>query len=182
MHIGEPGNIDVGFTIARKRTRSEMLKALPKGSKEEQYFRSDPVFRSAFPKGDFNCWGVPPKALPRFRETRIGDVVLFFPRAGQNGALEYLGVVKAKCDFEAGEASKVLWPQTPHQKPFPFVFFFDTEAGNRYWPDFLDDVGYADNWDPRGYYRRIHEKHFATRGGPAGYLKFLRQQIGFRLI
>jgi len=100
MHIGDPGNIDVGYTIARKRTTTEMLAGLQAGSREEQFFRSDPGFAKGFPKGEFNCWGVPPKALPRMRETQVGDLVLFFPRAGQNGALEYIGVVKAKCDFE----------------------------------------------------------------------------------
>src|SRR5713101_3879063 len=117
-----------------------MLSGLPPGSKEELFFRSDPAFRKGFPKGEFNCWGLPPKALPRMKETQIGDLVLFFPTAGQNGALEYLGIVKAKCDFECWDASSNLWPRTPHQKPYPFIFFFDTEAGNRYWPDFLDDV------------------------------------------
>ncbi len=151
MHIGEPGNVDVAYTIAAKRTRAEMLAGLRPGSMEEQFFRSDATFQNAFPNGEFNCWGIPPGALPRFRETQVGDLVLFFPRAGQNGALEYIGVVKAKCDFECWDSSKILWPNTPHQKPFPFIFFFDSEAGNRYWPDFLDEIGYNPNWYPGGY-------------------------------
>lgn len=181
MHIGEPGNLDVAYTIARKRTRAEMLKGLKHGSIEEKFFRSDATFQGAFPTGEFNCWGVPPKALPRIRETQVGDLVLFFPTAGQNGALEFIGIVKAKC-VECWEASTILWPNTPHQKPYPFIFFFETEAGNRYWPDFLDDVGYEPNWDPRGFYRRIADSRFAKWGGPAGYLNFLRGTIGFRPI
>lgn len=183
MHIGSPGNIDVEYTISKKRTRAEMLGSLPPGSVEEPYFRSDPTFMKAFPSGEFNCWGVSPKALPRIKETQIGDLVLFFPTAGQNnGALEYIGVVKAKAEMECWEASKILWPKTPHQRPFPFIFFFDSEAGNQYWLDFLVDIGYSPDWDPRGYYRRIGDRRFLKWGGPGGYLAYLRNQLGFSRI
>jgi len=174
MHIGSPGNIDVAYTISKKRTRAEMLGSLSPGSAEERYFRSDPIFLSAFPSGEFNCWGVPPKALPRIKETQIGDLVLFFPTAGQsNGALEYIGVVKAKAEMECWEASKILWPRTPHQRPFPFIFFFDSEAGNQYWLDFLGDIGYSPDWDPRGFYRRGGDARFVKWGGPSAYLNYL---------
>jgi len=66
------------------------------------------------------------------------------------------------------------------QRLYPWLIFFDTENGYRDWYDFLDDVGYKENWNPRGWYRRIKEPHFAKWGGADGYLRCLRDESGFR--
>jgi hypothetical protein len=180
MHVGTPGNIDIEYTVTTKRSRSELLQRLPAGSDEEKFFRSDPDLLTGFPNGDFNCWGIPPKAEPRLRDTQIGDLVLFFPTIGYNGALEQIGIVKAKCEFECWQSSRILWPNTPDQRLFPYLFFFDTEVGYRPWFDFLDDVGYSHDFDPHGFYRRIVSERFTKYGGPIGYLHFLRTTVGFR--
>jgi len=179
MHIGSPGNIDVSYTITKKRHRDELLANLPSRSNEEQFFRSDATLLAAFPSGEFNCWGIPPGAKQRLRETQIGDLVLFFPAIGHNGGLEYFGIVKAKCEFECWDSSRILWPKTPNQRLFPHLIFFDSEAGERSWFDFLDDIGYSHDFDPRGFYRRIGDWRFNKFGGQAGYLDFLRNQVGF---
>ncbi len=180
MHVGSPGNIDIKYTVTRKRTRAEMLQKLAAGSDEERFFRNDPDLLNGFPNGKFNCWGIPSRAEARIKDTQIGDLVLFFPTIGHNGALQQIGVVKAKCDFECWQSSRILWPDTPDQRLFPYLFFFDTEVGFREWFAFLDDIGYSHEFDPRGFYRRIASQRFHRWGGPGGYLDFLRRQVGFK--
>lgn len=181
MHVGHPGNVDIDWTVTQHRTFNEVLSQLPTDAPERKYFEADPTLRAAFPQGYFNCWGVPSNAEPSFNKTDIGDLVLIIPWIGSHdGGIHQLGIVNAKCPVRAYHASRILWPQTPNARLFPWLFFFHTEVGYRGWFDFLDDVGIAANWDPRGWYRPIALHRFARWGGPQGYLRFLRQQCGFR--
>lgn len=180
MHVGHPGHVDIRYTVTRKRRIDEMLSELPADAPERAYFVSDAELRSQFPSGEFNCWGVPPRAEPAFRKTEIGDLVLFAPWIGiHDGGIHHLGIVKAKCPDRALIASQVLWPDTPHDRLYPWLFFFDTETGNRPWFEFLSDLGYKDNWQPRGWYRRLADPRFRRWGGPQGYLDYLRTKAGF---
>lgn len=179
QHVGSPGNKDLGFTVTKGREIAEIVNALTPDCQEAEWMRSD-VLRSAFPSGTLNCWGVPPGAKPRFQDTRVGDLILFFPQVGANGALEQIGIVRAICPVEAWDASRVLWPETPGDRLFPHLFFFDTEVGFRYWPQFLEDMDYHPDWDPRGFYRRIAPARLSRFGGATGYLSFLRDQCGFK--
>lgn len=181
MHVGHPGNIDIKYTVTRQRSVDELIEKLPSNSPELSYFKSDPNFHKAFPNGKFNCWGIPGRAEPRFLETNPGDLVLIIPHIGiHDGGIHQLGIVKAKCPVRCYEASKILWPDTPHDKLFPFIFFFDTEEGFRDWFGFLEDIDIKSNWDPRGYYRRIATHRFDKWGGPEGYLNYLRKQFAFK--
>lgn len=177
MHVGNPGNVDIQYTVTRNRNVDQVADQLPDGTEEEQYFESDPVLHEAFPDGEFNCWGVPERAEPSFNRTDIGDLVLFIPTL--NEGIRQIGVVSAKCPFRCTDASRILWPDTPHDRLFPFIFFFDTKVGHRGWYDFLDDVGYESNWDPRGWYRPVASHRFSDWGGPEGYLEFLRDECDF---
>jgi hypothetical protein len=180
MHVGSPGNIDIAYTVTRRRRIREIAERLPVDAPERDYFESDLSFHRAFPTGRFNCWGVPHGAKPSFERTQVGDLVLIVPSITEADAgIQQIGVVKAICPARCFEASRILWPDTPNQRLFPWIFFFDTEVGNRSWYDFLRDVGYKENWDPRGWYRRIATSRFDKFGGPAGYLGFLRQDCGF---
>jgi len=181
MHIGYPGNVDVKYTVTRLRTIPEILAALPPNAPEVDYFRSDPILHAAFPDGRFNCWGVPRRAEPSFSQTEVGDVVLIIPWIGlHGGGVQQIGVVKAKCPFECYAASRILWPDTPYDRLYPYLFFFDTEVGFRMWFEFLGDVGIQETWNPRGWYKRIASWRFDKWGGPEGYLHVLRTQHGFR--
>jgi hypothetical protein len=42
-----------------------------------------------------------------------------------------------KCPFECYEASRILWPDTPYERLYPYLYFFDTEVGFRGWFEFL---------------------------------------------
>lgn len=183
MHVGHPGHVDIPFTVTRRRSANEILSAIGKDAPERRFFESDKSFWEAFPDGQFHCWGIPPKAEPAFHDTRVGDLILFAPWIGvHGGGIHQLGVVKAKCPAAASEASKVLWPKTPHARPYPWLLFFDAEVGERDWYDFLDDIGYGERWNPRGWYRRLTKAQFGQWKGTDGYLAFLRRECGFRPI
>jgi len=183
MHVGHPGHIDVDYTVTRRRSTQELVDALPVEAPEREYFLSDATLHRAFPSSEFHCWGVPSRAEPAFRRTRIGDLVLIVPWIGiHGGGVHQLGIVKARCPHRALAASQILWPDTPYDRLYPWLFFFDTEAGYRPWFEFLEDLGYAPNWHPRGWYRRIADWRFDRWNGPEGYLQFLRSNCGFRRI
>jgi len=179
MHVGHKNIIDIEDTIKRKRTINEILEKLPIDAPEREYFEKDIV--DAFPTGSFNCWGIPPAADPAFRKTRIGDLVLFLPWIGlHNGGIHQIGIIKKKIPIACWVATKILWPRTPEGRLFPHIFFFDTEFGFRYWYDFLDDLGLNHNWNPFGWYRPIANHRFQHWGGTEGYLRFLREECGFK--
>jgi hypothetical protein len=142
MHVGHPGHVDIPYTVTRRRVVSELLADLPSDAPERTFFERDEQFRRSFPDGEFHCWGIPPRAKPAFDDTDIGDLILIIPWIGvHRGGVHQLGTVKAKCPEAAFHASKLLWPNTPFELPYPWLLFFDTEVGYRDWYDFLDDVG-----------------------------------------
>jgi hypothetical protein len=180
MHVGHPGNVDIAYTVTKRRSIAEMLDKLPQDTAEREFFESDTTLHAAFPDGWFNCWGIPSRAEPRFHETRLGDLVLIIPQIGiHDGGVHQIGIIKAKAPLRCYHASRILWPKTPDQRLFPYVFFFETEVGYRGWFEFLEDLGYDPGWDPRGWYRRIADHRFTHWGGPEGYLSFLRTECGF---
>jgi len=182
MHVGHRNVIDIDFTMKRRRTFEEMVSGLPEGA-EREYFANDKELHAAFPQGSFNCWGVPPKAKPSFVETAVGDAVFFAPTTGiHGGCIQYIGVIKAICELDCWAASRLLWPQTPHERLFPLLFFFDTEAGEIPWYDFLDDLGIKHGWNPRGWYKRIPSTRFQQFGGVNGYVNQLRKDWEFKLV
>ena len=181
MHVGATNAIDIDDTIKRQRTIDELLTKLPADAPERSFFELDTPLHSAFPSGRFHCWGIPPKALPAFQATEIGDLVLFAPRVGLRGGITHLGVVRALCRVGAWHASRILWPRTPDERLFPWLFFFEAESGFRPWSRFLADMQYGAGWNPRGWYRRIGEEHFLSfSSGVSGYLDFIRQEGHFQ--
>jgi hypothetical protein len=154
---------------------------LPNDAPEREYFEKDSTLHAAFPNGHLNCWGIPVNAEPSFRRTRLGDLVLIIPQIGvHDKGIHQIGIVKAKAPDKCYHASRVLWPKAPDQRLFPFVFFFDAEVGFRGWFEFLEDLGYSSDWNPRGWYRPITGHRFPRWDGPEGYLNFLRTECGFK--
>lgn len=176
MHVGHNNAIDLDYTVKRKRSVTELVSALPSGSTERDFYESDSSLRRGFPDGRFNCWGVPPRAKPAFDETEIGDLVVFAPWIGvHGGGIQYAGIVRAIYRSEAWDSSRVFWPETPNDRLFPWIYFFETATGFRDWYSFLDDVGIGHGWNPRGWYKRIQPERFKSFGGPTGYVRFLRE-------
>jgi hypothetical protein len=180
MHVGAPGSIDVDYTLRRRRTMAEVLKKLPPRSHEWDYFYGDAELNRAFPDRTFNGWGVPARAAFSFDRTEVGDLVLFAPTAGARGAVTHAAIVKAKCPYRCQAASRVLWPRSPDFEVYPLLFFFDAEEGVRGWGDFTRDLGIRPGWNPHGWYRKNVTEKFDRFGGPGGYLRFLRDECGFR--
>ncbi len=180
MHVGYPGNIDIEYTVTKTRNIQELIKKLPQNAPERKYFENDQVLHTAFPEGNFNCWGVPNRAEPSFQKTGIGDLVLIVPSIGlHEGGVHQIGIIKAICPIKCYEASRILWPHTPYDRLFPFIFFFDTEVGYRGWFELLNDLDIKENWNPKGWYRKIAMNRFYRWNGPFGYLSFLRKNCGF---
>lgn len=179
MHVGHRNVIDLDFTVRQLRSFDELTSGLLPGP-EREYFSSNPILHAAFPCGKFHCWGVPSRARPSFMETSVGDAVFFAPWIGlHGGCIRYVGIIKAICDLDCLNASRVLWPKTPDDRLFPLLFFFDTEEGKLPWYDFLDDLKIGHRWNPRGWYRRIDSSHFDEFGGVKGYVDYLRKDAGF---
>jgi 5-methylcytosine-specific restriction protein A len=144
MHVGSHNSIDLAFTVSKTRTIAELIQKLPRNCPERPFFESQ-ILQNAFATGSFNCWGIPEKAAPSFEKTQPGDLVLFFPEIGAKGGMEYMGVVKCTCPVRCYEASRILWPETPNERLFPWLFFFDTEKVEVSWNQFLTDVAYQPN-------------------------------------
>ncbi len=182
MHIGQRGSIDIEYTISRKRKKEELLDKIPIEAEERVFFEDDRNFNLSFPNGLFNCWGIPKRAQPSFDKTNIGDLVLFVPTIGVHPdcGIKYIGIVKAKCLKDSYDSSQVLWPVTPDKRMYPLIFFFDTEIGFRHWTHFLNDAQYEQNWQPRGWYRKVARCRFLKWGGCKKYLDFLRSECGFK--
>ncbi|BBD61958.1 hypothetical protein NIES2109_47950 [Nostoc sp. HK-01] len=178
MHVGQSNTIDLEYTVSRTRSIQEILDFLPDDAPEKSFFASKELY-SCFPNGMFNCWGVPIKAQPSFAKTKVGDLVVFAPEIGNQGGIDYFGFVKSVCPVSCYAASRILWPETPNERLFPWLFFFDTESGHVPWPTFLEQVQYAHNWNPRGWYRRIDIHKFKVWGGGQGYAQHLRSNFGF---
>lgn len=178
MHAAAKGSVNLEYTVTRRRNVRELIRALPKDSEEREYFASSTVFQNDFRDGWFNVWGLPRGAVPSFDRTGVGDLVLFVGQLSEDAAIKQIGIVKAKCPIECPTASRVLWPEAPPDKTYPWLFFFDTESGYRAWSDFTSDIGMP-GYNPRGWYKQIGSHRFASYGGPAGYLRFLRQACGF---
>lgn len=180
MHVGASNAVDLDSTVRRQRNTAELLKELSSNAPERTFFENDEAFLRSFPTENFHCWGVPPRALPAHKLTEIGDVVFFVPHIKSNGGgVVHIGIIKAICRIEAEQSSRVLWKDTPEKRLFPWLFFFDAETGFRNWASFLSDLGYGENWNPRGWYRRIEERRFAGHGGVQNYLNFIRLEGGF---
>jgi len=182
MHVGSSNAIDLSFTVDKRRSIDELVSELPTNAPELSFFEST-ALRTTFPDGSFNCWGVPPKAQPSFEKTNVGDIVLFIPNIiGENGGVHFIGVIKATCSIRAYSASRILWPDTPNDRLFPWLFFFDTEIGFLKWDQFLKDIGYASNWNPQGWYRKIADSKFDEWGGANSYYNRLQTHYGFKPI
>ena len=180
MHVGHKNTIDLKWTVARKRSIAELVSSLPAGS-ERDFFAHDEQLKVSFPSGEFNCWGVPELAEPAFMKTDVGDLVLFAPHIGiHDGGIRYLGVVKAIPRGRFPQASRILWPETPDQRLFPWLFFFEAEEGFLCWYEFLRDAGYKEAWNPKGWYRYLKTASFSEYSGCAGYLEHLRREKQFK--
>jgi len=184
QHVGHQNRQHISDTVTTVRTIDELLRGLPLSAPERAFFDQSNELRAPFPNGCFNCWGLMGRAEARFNELKVGDLVLMVPHIGvHGGGVQQLGVVKVKCPDRCYEASRLLWPNIEDRsKLYPFLFFFDTEIGFCSWYKFLNDVGFNERFNPRGYFLRLDTARFDHWGGVEGYLAHLRTKYGFGLL
>jgi hypothetical protein len=182
QHVGHQNLRHIEDTVTNSRTIEELLGHIPPSTPERVFFENSGELRNAFPNGSFNCWGLMSRAEARFQEMSVGDLVLIAPWIRTHGGgIRQLGLVKAKYPVQCYEASQALWPNIDDlNRLYPFLFFFDTEVGERSWFQFLEDLGYDPKFNPRGYFLRLETSRFDRWGGVEGYLEFLRSACGFR--
>jgi hypothetical protein len=178
MHAATKGTPNLRYTVTKRRSIRELVRALPKDSDEREYFQTSTALLNAFPDHRFNCWGVQRQAKTSFGRTEVGDLILFVGQLNQDAAILQLGIVKVKCPIECPTASRILWPEAEPNKSYPLLFFFTSEIGHYPWTHFTADVGLT-GYNPRGWYMQIGNERFASFGGPSGYLRYLRQVGGF---
>jgi hypothetical protein len=130
--------------------------------------------RRAFPKGEFNCWGVPSGAKYVISNLAPGDVVLLVESVHAMGCnVPALCEVKVFRRIELPDLSAFLWKDPK----YPYIFFFNTMRLNLDWLRMIEHLGYAQNFDPRGKFYTIRDDRIANFGGPEGYVKYLRQNF-----
>lgn len=126
-----------------------------------------------FPTGRFNCWGVPPGAKPVIRNLAVGDYVLLIQEARVTGVIPALCHVKFYLPSEQPALSQALWGNND----YPYIFFFDTEHLDLSWVDFIDQVNYKPNYNPRGQFLSVADEKLAAFGGVEGYVTYIRSNF-----
>jgi hypothetical protein len=83
----------------------------------------------------------------------------------------------ARCGWvvpgEQPALSKALW----HDAHYPLIFMFDTVELDLPWPQFLQQLGYAPNLDPRGHFLSVGDERLDACGGAESYARFLKEHF-----
>lgn len=169
-HVGQIGATeDFKKTIFSKKPISLVENSIPDTEPIKNVILEK--LRSNFPSGDFNCWGVPGGADIVIRNLERGDVVLLVESANIKGEIPVLCDVKVFERYELPDLSYALWG---NQK-YPYIFFFDTEKLNYMWIEFLEDLKYSENFDPRGKFYKVADDRLSTFGGIEDFVIYLRK-------
>ena len=118
----------------------------------------------------FNCWGVPAGAHQVIQSLKPGDVMLLAASARIDGLVPALCEVRVFEPAQFRELSNILWGD----EKYPYLFFFKTERLTLTWPDFLEHLGYSENFNPRGWVYHVSASRLAQYHGPEGYVNLLR--------
>jgi len=122
--------------------------------------------KNKFSDGKFNCWGVPAGAASVIRNLKEEDYVLLVESSRIDGMIPALCPVKVFWRHELRELSEYLWGDSK----FPFIFFFNTIQLDLPWIEFIDNLGYKENFSPRGNFYKISSIRLAKAGGAATYV------------
>lgn len=167
----------VGSVGAREDFKKTVFKAIPITFIKESIPDGDPYKQdiistlvTKFPKGEINCWGVPAGASFVIKNLEVGDCVLLVESARIDGGIPALCQVVAYWNHELRPLSEALWGN----EKFPYIFFFITEKIDYSWIQFLHDIGYKENFNPRGQFYSISESKLRDFGGGVNYIEYLR--------
>ncbi|RWU10402.1 HNH endonuclease [Pedobacter chitinilyticus] len=161
-HVGQDGaDRDFPKTIQTKVQLKKLI--ADKAIKDPELIKK---LEQAFPSGEFNCWGVPQGAKSVITNLKNGDYVFLVESSRINGMVSALSPVKLFEKYEMRALSEYLWQDSK----FPYIFFFDTVNIELMWIQFLEDMGYKENFSPRGNFYKIDNKRFDKFGGAIEYI------------
>ena len=164
-HVGQPGaKKDFPKTIHKKLSIEKLI--------SDNIISDDKLIeelRNRFPFGEFNCWGVPAGAKSVIRNLKEGDYVLLVESSRIDGAVPVLCPIKLFWKYELRALSDYLWQDSK----FPFIFFFDTVQIDFLWIEFIEDLGYRENFSPRGNFYKVDSDRLARFGGVEKYVYHL---------
>ncbi|MCD6013447.1 MAG: endonuclease [Flavipsychrobacter sp.] len=162
-HVGQLGATkDFPKTVFRKHNIDVLVSegVITDGSLLEE-------LRSKFPTGEFNCWGVPSGASVVIRNLNEGDYVLLVKSSRIDGDIPVLCPVKIFWRAKLETLSEYLWQDSK----FPFIFFFNTIDIELMWVQFIEDLGYKNNFSPRGNFYKVDNGRLEKFGGVEPYLQ-----------
>jgi len=173
QHAGtKEGSRHFTQSLARRRTVEELQPYFEKDLGPDGGRRLLNALDSRFPAG-FNCWGIPVGGGMVFDRLDVGDIVLFIGKVQlvpyPDGNFEYAGRVKLKWPDPLHWTSQYIWDEAR----WPYMFFFDAVDISLPWPRFLDDVGYSETLNPRGWFQPVHPNRYRQLpgGSPEAYLQ-----------
>jgi hypothetical protein len=171
-HVGKKGaEEDFKKTVFARVPISLVESSIPDNEPFKALLLSE--LNEKFPIGSFNCWGVPGGAASVIQNLSVGDAVLLVETATVfGGNIPALCFVKTFIRHELPQLSYALWGNSH----FPYIFFFETEPLEFEWNEFISDLGYAPNFDPRGKFYSVADDKLAKLGGVRGYIEKIRQK------
>ncbi|HVF41530.1 MAG TPA: Uma2 family endonuclease [Pyrinomonadaceae bacterium] len=166
-HVGLAGaNEDFKKTVFNKVPLSVVEDSVGEGVRSEILDR----LLSAFPRREFNCWGVPEGARTVIQNLEVGDTVLLVKTTAGEGSVPAMCGVKAFWRVQLRGLSEALWGDDK----YPYIFFFDTEALELTWQDLAAHLGYSGTFNPRGQFYSVADFRLTIFAGAEGYVKYLR--------
>lgn len=170
-HVGGPGSErDLPKTVFSSIPISRIESAIPDSINEKREI-SDRL-KKEFPLGSCNVWGVPAGATSVMQRLEVGDTMLLVGSIHWiNCTIPAMGEVRVYPKTLLLDLSRELWGETR----FPYIFFFKTERLDLTWLQFLEDIGYAQNFNPTGKVYRVTPSRFSKFDGPLGYTAHLRK-------
>ena len=170
-HVRAPGSIDYDKTVFNDLSLDSIRDAIDEVPERAEILEA---LKLAFPSGSCNAWGVPAGAATVINRLSAGDHVLLVTTVRIDGAVPALCPVGVYRPVQLPSLSQHFWGEDK----FPYIFFFTTEPLTMGWTDVLEDLGYKENWNPRGQFLSVREERLAAFGGPAEYAVSLVQRFG----
>jgi hypothetical protein len=168
-HVGQRGSSDFQKTVFRD-VEISVLQTIPDAATRNNITEEIQVL---FPSGRFNCWGVPAGAGPVIKNLSKNDYVLLIENTRIIGLIPALCHVKYYLASQQPALSKVLWGDDK----FPYIFFFDTERLDLAWIDFIDQLNYREQYNPRGQFLAVADEKVEKFGGVEGYIRYIREEF-----
>lgn len=169
-HVGGPGSArDFPRTVFATIPLERIASGLGNNPNKQEIIGQ---LQRAFPSGFCNVWGVPEGAKPVIRKLQVGDAMLLVGSVHwMTAVIPALSIVKVFPRILLLDLSRELWGEAG----FPYIFFFDTERIQHNWHQFVEDIDYSSNFNPRGMVYRVNPSRLVQFGGPLGYVEHIRK-------